>query len=116
MPIPADRRSADGVASVRTSTRIVEAETRLDDVQAAERRLRGKQRDLDTKRAILLVADTRHNRMVLDQVPNSDASSPSTPAVPGGARTRARSRRGLPGAPVDGVRTAHPTRPVASAR
>ena len=69
MPIPGDRRSADGVAFAADFDAIVEAETRLDDVQAAERRLRGKQRDLDTKRAILLVSDTRHNRMVIDQVP-----------------------------------------------
>lgn len=69
MPIPGDRRSADGVALTSDFDAIVEAETRLDDVQAAERRLRGKQRDLDTKRAILLVSDTRHNRMVIDQVP-----------------------------------------------
>jgi hypothetical protein len=69
MPIPGDRRSVDGVALTADFDAIVEAETRLDDVQAAERRLRGKQRDLDTKRAILLVSDTRHNRMVIDQVP-----------------------------------------------
>jgi hypothetical protein len=49
---------------------VVEAETRLDDVQAIERRLRGKQRDLGAKRAILLVADTRHNRAVIAQVPD----------------------------------------------
>ena len=69
MPIPGDLRSADGVARATDFDAIVEAETRLDDVQAAERRLRGKQRDLDTRRAILLVADTRHNRTVIDQVP-----------------------------------------------
>jgi transcriptional regulator with XRE-family HTH domain len=69
IPIPGDLRSADGVAGATDFDAIVEAETRLDDVQAAERRLRGKQRDLHTTRAILLVSDTRHNRMVIDQVP-----------------------------------------------
>jgi hypothetical protein len=69
MPIHGDLRSADGVAGAIDFAAIVEAETRLDDVQAAERRLRGKQRDLDTKRAILLVSDTRHNRAVIAQVP-----------------------------------------------
>ena len=69
MPIQGDLRSADGVASTEGFGAIVEAETRLDDVQATERRLRSKQRDLGVARAILLVADTRHNRQVIDQVP-----------------------------------------------
>ena len=69
MPIPGDLRSADGVASTEGFGAIVEARDRLDDVQAAERRLRSKQRDLGLLRAILLVADTRHNRRVIDQVP-----------------------------------------------
>jgi hypothetical protein len=70
VPIPGDLHSADGVADTRAFDAIVEAETRLDDVQAAGRRLRSKQRDLGAKRAILLVADTRHNRTVIDQVPD----------------------------------------------
>ena len=69
MPIPGDLRSADGVAATADFGAIVEAETRLDDVQAAERRLRSKQRDLGVTRAILLIADTRHNRQVIDHVP-----------------------------------------------
>jgi transcriptional regulator with XRE-family HTH domain len=69
VPIPGDLRSADGVADTREFDATIEAETRLDDVQATERRLRSKQRDLGTKRAILLVADTRHNRTVIDAVP-----------------------------------------------
>jgi transcriptional regulator with XRE-family HTH domain len=70
VPIPGDLRSADGVADTRAFDAIVEAETRLDDVQAVVRRLRSKQRDLGAKRAILLVAATRHNRTVIDQVPD----------------------------------------------
>jgi transcriptional regulator with XRE-family HTH domain len=70
MPIQGDLRSADGVASAKVFDATVEAETRLSDVQAVERRLRSKQRDLNTTRAILLVADTRHNRAVIDAVPN----------------------------------------------
>jgi transcriptional regulator with XRE-family HTH domain len=69
MPIPGDLRSADGVARTSAFGAIVEAETRIDDVQAAERRLRSKQRDLGVPRAILLVADTRHNRNVIRLVP-----------------------------------------------
>jgi hypothetical protein len=48
---------------------MVEAETRLNDLQATERRARGKQRDLGLDRLILLVADTRHNRAVLEAHP-----------------------------------------------
>jgi transcriptional regulator with XRE-family HTH domain len=70
MPIPRDLRSADGTARTQDFAAIIEAETRLDDVQAAERRLRSKQRDLDVPRAILLVADTRHNRKVIEEVPD----------------------------------------------
>ncbi len=70
MPIPGDARSADGKAATQDFAAIIEAETRLDDIQAAERRLRSKQRDLDAPRAILLVADTRHNRHVIAEVPD----------------------------------------------
>ncbi|HET9083278.1 MAG TPA: helix-turn-helix transcriptional regulator [Candidatus Limnocylindrales bacterium] len=79
IPLPGDLRSADGVATVPPSSpptadlkpidAVVEAETRLHDVQATERRLRAKQRDLGTGRAILLIADTRHNRRVISGVP-----------------------------------------------
>lgn len=68
MPLSGDPRSADGVAVGRNVDAIVEAETRLDDVQAVTRRLRAKQRDLGTTRAILLVADSRHNRAVVRDV------------------------------------------------
>ena len=72
IPLPGDLRSADGVVGLAPAGNfgaIVEAETRLHDVQATERRLRAKQRDLGTPRAILLVADTRHNRRVIAAVP-----------------------------------------------
>jgi hypothetical protein len=49
---------------------MVEAETRLDDLQALERRVRIKQRDMGVRRVILLVADTRHNRAVLAAHPS----------------------------------------------
>jgi transcriptional regulator with XRE-family HTH domain len=67
VPIPeaGDPRSADGFVEGSAFDAIVEAETRLHDVQAVERRLRAKQRDLGATRAILLVADTRHNRKLL---------------------------------------------------
>jgi hypothetical protein len=78
IPLPGDLRNADGVATVTTNDfdAIVEAETRLHDVQETERKLRAKQRDLGTTRAILLVADTRHNRRVIAAVPDLQRQFP----------------------------------------
>ncbi|MEX2184975.1 MAG: helix-turn-helix transcriptional regulator [Chloroflexota bacterium] len=69
MPIEGDRRSADALIGGGTFEIIVEAETHLDDIQALERGIAGKQRDLGVARVILLVADTRHNRAVVARVP-----------------------------------------------
>ena len=71
MPIEGDRRSADAVIAdeARGFAAIIEAETHLDDIQALERAIAGKQRDLGVARVILLVADTRHNRAVIAAVP-----------------------------------------------
>ena len=70
MPIPGDPRSADATATGESFDATLEAETRLGDVQATVRKLRTKQRDLGTTRAILLVADTRHNREVIAATPD----------------------------------------------
>lgn len=69
MPIEGDRRSADGVVDGPGVMVMVEAETRLDDVQALERRVSSRQRDLGVRRVVLLVADTRHNRTVVRLTP-----------------------------------------------
>jgi transcriptional regulator with XRE-family HTH domain len=69
IPIPGDRRSADGVAAAPIFDAVVEGETRIHDVQAVVRGIRAKQRDLGAERAILLLADTRHNRAVVNSVP-----------------------------------------------
>ena len=66
---------------------MVEAETRLDDLQALERRVRLKQRDLGVRRVILLVADTRHNRAVLRH-PESSTSFRLHTGVPAGLAQR----------------------------
>jgi transcriptional regulator with XRE-family HTH domain len=65
VPLPGDLRSADVVIDGSSVDEMVEAETRLDDLQALERRIRIKQRDLRIRRVILLISDTRHNRSVL---------------------------------------------------
>lgn len=69
VPIEGDRRSADVVVGAPNVEAMVEAETRLDDIQALERRIGAKQRDLGIARVILLVADTRHNRSVIARFP-----------------------------------------------
>jgi transcriptional regulator with XRE-family HTH domain len=65
IPIAGDRRSADAVIDGPGLDILIEAETRIDDVQAVERRITAKQRDLGCHRVILLVSDTRHNRAVV---------------------------------------------------
>lgn len=62
LPLPGDLRAWDATA-VWPACRIgVEAETRLRDLQAQERRLSLKQRDGGMDRVILLVSDSRSNR------------------------------------------------------
>lgn len=69
VPLSRDMRSADVVIDGPNVEAMIEAETRLNDLQATERRARVKQRDFGIKRLILLVADTRHNRAVLEAHP-----------------------------------------------
>ena len=65
-----DLRAWDAVISAPatiggSATVGVDAETRLRDVQATQRRCETKWRDSDVHRIVLLVADTTHNRAVL---------------------------------------------------
>lgn len=69
VPIAGDLRSADAVIDGRGVAILVEAETRIGDVQALERRINAKQRDLRLTTVVLLVADTRHNRHVVAEYP-----------------------------------------------
>jgi transcriptional regulator with XRE-family HTH domain len=76
MPIEGDRRSADAVIEADGREALIEAETHLADIQALERGIAGKQRDLGVARVILLVADTRHNRTVISHVSELRARFP----------------------------------------
>lgn len=69
IPITGDQRSGDGMVAAVFGTILVEAETHLGDFQALERRIAAKARDLGADRVVLLLADTRHNRALLDEVP-----------------------------------------------
>ena len=65
MPIPGDLRAWDAVIRLAGRRAGCEAETRLTDIQALERRLALKLRDGDVDVLILVVADTAHNRAIL---------------------------------------------------
>jgi transcriptional regulator with XRE-family HTH domain len=69
IPIAGDRRSVDALIEGLAIDVMVEAETHLLDIQALERAIAAKQRDLGVGRVILLVSDTRHNRAVISSVP-----------------------------------------------
>lgn len=64
-PLPGDRRAWDALIRLSGRRAGCEAETRLADVQALERRLALKARDGAVDLLILVVADTAHNRAVL---------------------------------------------------
>ena len=67
LPIAGDMRAWDRAAYDASGGRafVVEAETRLRDVQALARRLALKKRDAGSPRMILLLADTRPNRAAI---------------------------------------------------
>ena len=65
LPIPGDLRALDGFTRLGGRTIGVEAETRLTDLQALERKVQLKKRDALLDVMVLLVADTRSNREVL---------------------------------------------------
>jgi transcriptional regulator with XRE-family HTH domain len=67
LPIPGDRRAWDALIGLNGRRAGCEAETRLADVQALERRLALKARDGGVDVMILIVADTAHNRAVLER-------------------------------------------------
>jgi hypothetical protein len=65
LPLPGDLRAWDATTTGEAFRAAVEAETRVRDLQALERRLSLKERDGGLDRLILLVLDTPTNRSVL---------------------------------------------------
>lgn len=65
IPITGDQRSGDALIEGDEFDALVEAETHFHDIQALERSVAGKQRDLGARRVVLLVSDTRHNRELI---------------------------------------------------
>lgn len=66
LPVTGDRRAWDGLVRLRGRRAGCEAETRIDDVQALERRLTLKLRDGDVDLLILIVAKTVANRRAVE--------------------------------------------------
>ena len=71
LPGPGDQRAWDGMVFGSGDPVGVEAETRLSDVQALERRIALKVRDGGVSRVILVVAATRGNRRALREAASS---------------------------------------------
>jgi transcriptional regulator with XRE-family HTH domain len=69
IPIAGDQRSGDAVLSLGAFDHLIEAETHLGDFQALERRIGSKARDLGANRVVLLLADTAHNRAMVNTTP-----------------------------------------------
>lgn len=65
IPLPSDLRAWDASVGGAGWMVFVDAETRIRDVQALERRTALKRRDTGTDRVVLLIADSRSNRAVL---------------------------------------------------
>jgi hypothetical protein len=65
LPIPGDRRAWDSVLYLDPRPTPVEAESRVRDIQALDRRIALKLRDSEFDRVLLLVNDTAHNRAML---------------------------------------------------
>lgn len=82
--IAGDLRAWDAAIEAPTWWRPVEAESRLRDVQALQRRLRLKARDGGVEHVLLIVADTRHNRHVLRAT--ADSLAETFPVSSGDAR------------------------------
>ncbi|MGZ9231215.1 MAG: helix-turn-helix domain-containing protein [Candidatus Limnocylindrales bacterium] len=77
LPIPGDRRAWDAQCVLDPSTVAVEAEMRLSDLQALDRRIALKRRDGSVGLVVLLIADTHANRRHLAE--NRELLRPSFP-------------------------------------
>ncbi len=96
LPMPGDQRAWDLRVTDGHANASVEAEVRLFDVQATQRRIGLKQRDdPDAGVVILLLADTAHNRRVLSE--HREALRPQFP-LDGGAILQALRAGRLPAA------------------
>ena len=68
LPTPGDRRSWDLLLRIDAQLVGVEAETRIRDIQATVRRVRWRERDGGVDEILLVIARTRANRAVVEQL------------------------------------------------
>lgn len=95
LPITGDRRAWDATIAGVGFVLGVEAETRVRDAQAVARRVNLKQRDGELDHVILLVADTRANRLALQAArPELVDAFPITPRIALAALAEGRSPGG----------------------
>lgn len=80
IPLPGDPRAWDVMLRGATVTIGIEAESRLRDIQALDRRVMLKLRDSGLDRVVILVAATRTNRTILREVGGSVRSNYPIPS------------------------------------
>ena len=80
LPLPGDPRAWDVVLRGPTVAIGVEAESRLRDIQALDRRVMLKLRDGELDRVVILVAATRTNRTVIREIADSIRSNYPVPS------------------------------------
>jgi transcriptional regulator with XRE-family HTH domain len=68
LPVPGDRRSWDLLLRLHDQLIGVEAETRIRDIQANVRRIRGRERDGGVDESVIVLSDTRRNRDLVDEL------------------------------------------------
>lgn len=83
VPLPGDQRAWDVVLRGSGVTIGVEAESRLRDIQALDRRVMLKLRDSGLDQVVILVAATRSNRTILREVSDSLRSNYPIPSRQG---------------------------------
>jgi hypothetical protein len=98
LPNPGEQRSWDLLLRIAAQIVGVEAETKVRDVQATVRKVRGRERDGGADEILLVLADTRANRASLDDL--TVALGPRFATPPGQLRAALRAGRPLPGSGV----------------
>jgi len=96
--MPGDYRSWDAVLRLRDVRVGVEAETRIHDLQALMRKLRGRERDGGVDHILVVLSDTAHNRRLVGQLRDALGDRYATPARP--VLSALRSGRPVPGSAV----------------
>jgi transcriptional regulator with XRE-family HTH domain len=98
LPNPGDRRSWDMLLRIAAQIVGVEAETKVRDVQATVRKVRGRERDGGADELLIVLADTRANRATREELLAALGERFATP--PRLLREALRHGRPLPGSGV----------------